>query len=132
MYLVVHSTDSKSLYPHNTPWNFSLSLAPLPNFNEEEWECALVDFRLKDVKVLEEDLYVYCDLLEYNTLVNDRLMPLLRLVGEQGEVGYPYYVPLHRVRACPSVHFDISTKKGQEPSVQCEEVRCTLHLRRKI
>lgn len=76
-YLYLHSRDSLTLYPKNSPSECWIQL-PKPYILDGQWECALVDISLDcSFSPRSLRLYLCCDFVE-ESCVKDRLVPVLR------------------------------------------------------
>ena len=88
-YLNLSSRDSKKYHPNNSSYDFTIELPwPITGL----YKCGLMEFSSGP---LVEDLYVFSDICEPE-YVHDKMLPLLRIVYETGEVGVPHYKPVSR------------------------------------
>ena len=91
--------------------------------------------RQLDLEYGFHDLFVYCDLIQ-SQYVGDALVPLLRIVPVEGEVGQrvcksfvsPQYVPVSR-KQFETVEVDIKTDTGESVPFKFGRVLLTLHFR---
>ena len=88
-YLNLSSRDSKTYHPNNSSYDFTVEL-PWPI--EGLFKCGLMEFTCAS---MVEDLYVFTDICEPE-YVHDKMLPLLRIVTEPGELGVPHFKPVSR------------------------------------
>ena len=129
MYLFLNSKDTN--YPSNTSWDFTIHLSYRAYSTEGVWECALTELWVKAPNKLNEELFVYVDFITDASLVNGQNRNLIRIVRTNGELANPYYMPVRSTYGTQSVRVYIRSKNGSRPSLECEEVSCVLHLRRR-
>ena len=84
MHLNISSRDSLHYYPKNSAFDFMIEL---PSALSGRFTCALLDFYCDEQ--FHEDFYVYCDMCEPE-FIHDRVLPLLRIVSESGELTTPH------------------------------------------
>ena len=84
IYLNVSSQDSLSFHPDNSVFDFTIEL---PYAITGRFTCALLD--LYTDADFNESLYVFCDICEPE-YIHDRILPLLRIVSEAGELTTPH------------------------------------------
>ena len=94
--LVLRSSDSQQVYNGNTPHDFMVHLPKPLYLHEGHWTVSLLELNLS-VATTQPKLYV-CSNLCQNSIVGDRVLPLLRLVNlvkaENIICIYPYQVSL--------------------------------------
>jgi hypothetical protein len=125
-YLYLDSEDSKDSHPQNKPFDFTVEM-PTPLELEGNWSCALAEIYFTR-EALTQDLYVYCDLCDYN-YVNQQYSPILRIINSGDEIfDKCFYVPLVN-KLISRIRIYIKTKSGEKPSVSIQKLRCTLQLK---
>lgn len=132
MYLFLSSGDFKNVFPHNLPYDFTCILSkPVRTDNRHILFAALTEIDWENEEnENKEDLYVYCSVLNHDTLINESYLPLLRIVSEPIVISLPYYMKLtpeyfNRIRIY------IRLKNGEIPQLKLNNLRCCLHIKSK-
>ena len=77
-YIFCKSGDSKTLFPDNTPWSFTIQLPEIVKL-DGAWRCSLVDFHCFPTG--DKNLYILCDIIE-ESFVKDTRLPVLQHIFE--------------------------------------------------
>lgn len=119
-YLYLSSIDSKLDHPSNTGSDFTVELRQtLAGI----YGCALGEISYSSSS---EELYVYCDLIEVNQIL-DTSLPILRIVKGSGELHNLYFIRTARSDV-QRVRITIRTREGAVPVSDLGDVRCTILL----
>ena len=113
------SLDSSQYHPTNQTYNFTVEL---PQTLEGAFTCALLEFFSQSLN--NEELYVYCDICE-SSLTRDRMLPLIRIVPEVGEVNIPYFLKITRP-IVQRIRIYIRDRDYKIPDYDIGPIRCTL------
>ena len=93
LYFFLSSKDSLEYHPANNAFNFTTELCETVDLNGKEWELALCDFFSSNL--VNEVLYIYCDLTDYNYISGTKaniIRPLILILI----IGYT----LNRITIC--------------------------------
>lgn len=120
IYLYISSTDSLSIHPDNTSYDFTVELRE--NLTRE-YLIALTEFNCDSIN---EKLYVFCDIIDSSNC-KDQLLPVLRVVREQGEFHNLHYYRSSR-SSIQRITISIRNSNLEIPTNQIGEVSCTLRL----
>ncbi len=121
MYLFLNIQDSKSIHPNNIPLDFTVEL-PQPITLTRKSRIALIEINYPGK--YKQDLYVFCDICDYNYVKNG-YKPLLRIVNGSQVYRKLLYIPLSTTNIS-RIRVYIRDEKGRIPAVNFKSLRCTL------
>ena len=124
MYLFLNSQDSKTIHPHNTPFDFTVEL-PQPINVTGKAKIALTEINYPGK--YKQDLYVYCDVCDYN-YVKDGYKPILRIINGSNTYNKLFYIPISSSHIS-RIRVYIRDNKDRIPSVPIKTLRCTVVIR---
>ena len=124
IYLNVSSQDSLSFHPQNSVFDFTIEL---PSAITGRFTCALLDFYTNEQ--FNQDFYVFCDICEPH-FIHDRVLPLLRIVSEPGELTTPHNKTVSRqhIKRLTVYIRDREFNVPTQPSPPITSVRMTILL----
>lgn len=116
--MVLKSTDSASVHPHNQPWDFRVRLPRTLNLLGE-WSVELTEFCTTPLKKSgDKEIFIYCSICD-DTIVGERQLPLLRRIYLDNNANIiftrPYQIPL-RNNDLGDIHIYIKDKTGTDAS----------------
>lgn len=134
-YLYLHSSDSLTLYPNNSPSECWIQLPKHYNL-DGQWECALVDISL-DCKFNPRSLRLYlcCDFVE-ESCVKDKLYPVLRNIEVNARYNKiktelyskPIYIPVNE-KQLHTLRLYLVDSNLKPVEFTENDLHCVLHLR---
>lgn len=120
-YIYLCSTDSLEYHPTNTTWDFTMEL---PQTLYGHWQCALGEISYTSIT---EELVVFSDFCEASC-INDRIMPVLRVVSQSGEIERLQFVPLNLINV-QRIRIYVRDRNMNVPTHDVGPLRCTLLLK---
>ena len=117
-HIFISSLDSLEYSPDNTTYDFTVTL-PEPIIGR--YKVALTEI---SYPTHFEDLYIFCDIVEQSYL-QDKSLPLLRIVTGMGELNHLYYFNVTR-QVIQRLRVYILDKNLEKPFEDCGPIRMTL------
>ena len=117
-YYFLNSEDSKNIHPLNRNTDF---IVELPDKLEGAKSCALSEIKFQNST--NEDLYVFCDIIEYNYIKNN-FLPILRTVTESTAFNNQYFIKIKQ-QSISRIRVYIRNADGEEPTLT-GPTTCTL------
>lgn len=130
MYLFLSSNAFKNIYPLNSPWDFTAEINRPIQASGNRYKIALTEIEWNDdSSVPKKDMYVYCDLLDHDTLTSESYHPLLRIVKEPCSFVKYYFMDVSR-DYISRIRIYIRMEDGTVPQIDLSHLRCTLYLKK--
>ncbi len=126
MFFFLNSTDNLQDFPQNFSWDFTSHLGNYRKLRGT-YEIALLDVNFTGKS--DQDLYVYCDIVEPNYM-GGSYKQVLRRIKQARSAGFPfpYYVRVD-TDVLSHIRIYIRDGTGKLPSFHSESLSCTLHLK---
>ena len=132
MYLFLSSkNDISSLYPFNSPWDFICEFkTPIILDQNKIFEIALTEIH-SDIKIENEQMFVYCDIIENCAMLNCDLVPMIRMVRETNiSFSHLYYMKVRR-HYINRIRIRIRDLENNTPNLNINHFMCVFHLMEK-
>lgn len=130
MYFFLSSNAFKNIYPNNSPWDFTSEIYRPVQVSGKGYKIALTEIEWDiDDKLPKKDMYVYCDLLDHETLTSESYLPLLRIVKEPLSFVKYYFMDVSR-DYISRIRIYIRMEDGSVPQFETNHLRCTLCLKK--